>query len=53
MAIKKWQNVHPLLKNIPVQWDHDIPFGLLHSPNPSPKVLSFIRAVERVYKLGK
>jgi Transcriptional regulator len=51
MAIGKWENVHPLLKILPVQWDYIIPFGLLYSPNPLPQVLSFIRAVERVFKL--
>jgi DNA-binding transcriptional LysR family regulator len=51
MAVEKWQNVHPLLKILPVQWDYVIPFGLLYSPNPSPEVLSFIRAVEQVFEL--
>ena len=35
LAIPGWANVHPLLKVIPVEWDHSIPFGLLHSPKPS------------------
>lgn len=51
MAIGNWENVHPLLKILPVQWDYVIPFGLLYSPNPSPQVLSFIRAVAQVYEL--
>ncbi len=51
MAVEKWQNVHPLLKILPVQWDYVIPFGLLYSLNPSPEVLSFIRAVAQVFEL--
>lgn len=51
MVIQNWENVHPLLKILPVQWDYVIPFGLLYSPNPSPQVLSFIHAVAQVFKL--
>jgi len=51
MAVGNWENVHPLLKILPVQWDYVIPFGLLYSPNPSPQVLTFIRAVAQVFEL--
>lgn len=49
MAVPIWQSVHPLLKIIPVEWDHFIPFGLLHSPAPSPTVESFLDAVDQVF----
>lgn len=42
-------SVHPLLKIIPVDWPHAIPFGILHSPKPSPTVRAFIQAVAKVY----
>ncbi len=48
MAIDKWQYVHPLLKILPVDWGYTIPYGLLHSPNPSPVVTRFLQAVEKV-----
>ncbi len=38
IAVKPWISVHPLLKIIPVEWDHFIPYGLLHSPTPSETV---------------
>lgn len=41
-----WANVHPLLKVIPVEWDHSIPYGLLHSPHPSRTVKHFLAAVQ-------
>lgn len=41
-------NVHPLLKVIPVDWDHNIPYGILHSPEPSPTVQRFLDAAESV-----
>ena len=47
MATKAWTNVHPLLKIIPVEWEHSIPYGLLHSPNPSGTVQSFLSAVQK------
>lgn len=50
MAIGNWENVHPLLKIIPVEWDHTIPFGLLHSPAPSEIVQSVLSAIRAVVK---
>ena len=48
ICIDNWANVHPLLKVLPVDWDYTIPFGLLHSPNPSPTVKRFLDAVAQV-----
>ena len=48
MAIENWRYVHPLLRILPVDWNYTIPFGLLHSPEPSPAVRQFLNAVERV-----
>ncbi|MCM1246680.1 MAG: LysR family transcriptional regulator [Roseburia sp.] len=47
MATKAWVNVHPLLKIIPVEWEHTIPYGLLHSPEPSGTVQRFLSAVQK------
>ena len=44
LAIAGWANVHPLLKVIPVDWDYSIPYGLLHSPEPSDTVRRFLSA---------
>lgn len=44
LAIAGWASVHPLLKVIPVEWEHSIPFGLLHSLHPSERVKKFLRA---------
>lgn len=46
LAIRGWANVHPLLKVIPVEWDHSIPYGLLHSTKPSETVKKFLSAAE-------
>ena len=50
LAIPGWANVHPLLKVIPVEWDYSIPYGLLHSPQPSDSVRRFLSAAKSVVK---
>ena len=48
ITIDEWQNVHPLLKILPVEWDYDIPFGLMHAKKPSASVAACIRAIRRI-----
>ena len=48
MAVPQWEGVHPLLKILPVDWDHSIPFGLLHSPTPSPTVQKLMDTITQV-----
>lgn len=48
LAIPGWATVHPLLKVIPVEWEHRIPYGLLHSPEPSETVKRFLNAASKV-----
>lgn len=50
LAIPGWANVHPLLKVIPVEWEHSIPYGLLHSPQPSAIVSRFLTAAQNAVK---
>lgn len=47
MAVSVWENVHPLLKIIPVEWKHSIPYGLLHSQQPSDTVKRFLEAAKK------
>ena len=46
LAIPGWANVHPLLKVIPMEWEYGIPYGLLHSPNPTETVRRFLSAAQ-------
>lgn len=48
LAIEDWAPVHPLLKIIPVEWSYTIPFGILHSDQPSDAVKRFLAAVTAV-----
>lgn len=53
MAVENWRYVHPLLKILPVDWGYTIPFGLLHSQNPSPLVSRFLDGVEKAVAARK
>lgn len=53
LAIPGWANVHPLLKVIPVEWEYSIPYGLLHSKNPSESVKRVLQAAEETVKTKK
>lgn len=52
MAVPQWAHVHPLLKIIPVDWKHEIPFGLLYSHTPTKTVKDFVLAAAKVFELG-
>ena len=51
MAVPQWEHVHPLLKILPVEWKHEIPFGLLYSHTPSKTVKTFVKTVAKVMRL--
>ncbi len=50
LSIHGWASVHPLMKSIPVEWDYSIPFGILHSPEPSSIVRRFLDVAKVVGK---
>lgn len=50
LTIECWQDVHPGLVSIPVNWDYSIPYGLLYSLDAPDDVLRF---VERVKDIGR
>lgn len=41
LTLECWQDVHPGLVTIPVNWDYRIPYGLLYSLNPPDDVRHF------------
>lgn len=51
IGFKKWENVHPLLRIVPIEWGHTVPFGILHSPTPSEAVSEFLEIVSKLYNL--
>ncbi|MGN0502631.1 MAG: LysR family transcriptional regulator [Ruminococcus sp.] len=48
LTIECWQEVHPGLVSIPVNWDYSIPYGLLYSLNAPEDVLEFVKAAENI-----
>lgn len=48
LAVPAWNCVHPLIKIIPVEWEHSIPYGILHAPMPSETVQRFLEVVKTV-----
>lgn len=50
LAFKTWESVHPLMKMIPVEWDYEMPFGLLYSKTPEDKVKKLLHAIEQIKK---
>lgn len=47
LTIECWQDVHPGLVTIPVDWDYSIPYGLLYSANAPEDVLRFVQAAKK------
>lgn len=48
LTIECWQDVHPGLVSIPVNWDYSIPYGLMYSLNAPEDVLMFIKTVKNI-----
>ena len=42
-----WQDVHPALVSIPVDWEYSSPYGLLYALEPSEGVSRFVEAVRK------
>ena len=50
MVIDGWENIHPLMKIIPIEWEHSIPFGIMYGKEPSRQVASFIKIIQHITK---
>lgn len=48
LAVPAWDNVHPLIKIIPVEWTHSMPYGIMHSPTPSATVQRFLEITKTI-----
>lgn len=49
LCVGQWENIHPLIKMVPVRWDFTIPYGIIYSLHPSNKVELFIKALKKAY----
>ena len=48
LTLDCWQEVHPGLISVPVNWEYSIPYGLLYSHNAPKDVLQFVSAAEKL-----
>lgn len=48
LTIECWQDVHPGLVSIPVNWDYSIPYGLLYSLEAPEDVIRFAETVKGI-----
>lgn len=48
LAVDDWQEVHPLVKLMPVRWNYTIPFGILYSRTPSDQVRFFLKTLQQI-----
>jgi DNA-binding transcriptional LysR family regulator len=40
-----WSEVHPSLVTIPIEWDYEIPYGIVYANEPSKAVMAFVDAI--------
>lgn len=50
LSIECWQEVHPGLVTLPVDWDYSIPYGLLYSSDAPADVMRFVEAVKDLHE---
>lgn len=50
LSLECWQDVHPGLVTLPVDWEYQIPYGLLYSPGAPEDVLRFVEAVKTLQR---
>lgn len=48
VTIDRWKPVHPLLKNVHVEWDYTMPYGILYSKTPDERVQRFLDALKSI-----
>ena len=53
LTIECWQDVHPGLVTIPVDWDYKIPYGLLYGQDAPEDVLPFVATAEKYVKSAR
>lgn len=53
ITVEGWEDVHPLLRIVPAEWEYRIPFGILYSPTPTKQVKDFICTLKRINEKGE
>lgn len=48
LTIQEWQDIHPSMITIPVDWNFSLPYGLLYKEDSSPAVERFVSEIKSV-----
>ena len=48
LVLECWQDIHPALISIPVEWEYSSPYGLLYAMNPTDSVKKFVNKVQEI-----
>lgn len=43
-----WENAHPSIVNLPMEWDYEMPYGIVYAKDPREPVRRFMELVRRV-----
>ena len=46
-ALDMWASLHPSLATIPVNWDYEMPYGIIYEKKPSDTVKTFIDVISK------
>ena len=46
-TLDMWASLHPSLATIPVNWDYEMPYGIIYAKKPSDTVKTFIDDISK------
>ena len=50
LTLDVWDNIHPSLITLPVDWSYQMPYGLLYKKNPSKQVKDCLKEIDKYVK---
>ena len=46
LTLDAWSDIHPSLVTLPVEWDYQLPYGILYPKHPSQEIKRFIKIIK-------
>ena len=53
LTLDTWEDIHPSLVTLPVEWDFSVPYGLLFSKNLSNEAASFLNDIKDMFSANE
>ena len=44
-----WADVHPSIATLPVEWEYEMPFGIVYAQKPSKAFIKFMKTLDSVF----